>query len=53
MKTIISKGFVSKEAKRTIKVGAARVDGRDLRDGHIDARSQGRLVRNFVEALHG
>ena len=52
MKTIISKGFASKEAKHTIEVRAAGVDSRDLRDGHIDGCSQGRLVRHFVEALH-
>ena len=37
--------------KYTIKVGTIGIDGRDLRDGHIDGGFQGRLMRHLFETL--
>lgn len=43
--------ITSEGVKHTIKVGALGIDGRDLRDGHIDGGFQGRLMRHLFEAL--
>ena len=39
-------------AKPTIEVGAVGIDGRDLRDRHIDGGRQGRLMGHLLKALH-